>query len=141
MGNDVTITHAAEAGQLQLNVMEPALAQSLFESLALMTNACRTLRVKCVQGITANEENCRNYVLSSIGIVTYLNEIIGHRNGDLIGKECARTGRSVRDVVVEWGLLTTDEVDAILTVENFLHPTYAGRLYAPDEVGLPPREL
>jgi aspartate ammonia-lyase len=137
MGNDVTITHAAEAGQLQLNVMEPVLAQSMFESLRLMTNACETLRTRCVAGITANAEVCRRHVLDSIGIVTYLNEIIGHRNGDLVGAEAARTGASVRDVVVARGLLTPEEVDAVLTTENFLRPRYTGRYYEPHERGIP----
>jgi aspartate ammonia-lyase len=137
MGNDVTITHAAEAGQLQLNVMEPVLAESMFESIRLLTNACDALRTKCVVGITANAEVMRQHVLGSIGIVTYLNEVIGHHNGDLVGKEAARTGSSVRDVVVARGLLTAEEVDAILTTENFLHPRYSGRFYAPDERGIP----
>jgi aspartate ammonia-lyase len=137
MGNDVTITHAAEAGQLQLNVMEPVLAESMFESIRLLTNACDVLRTKCVTGITANAETMRAHVLGSIGIVTYLNEVIGHHNGDLVGKEAARTGRSVRDVVVERGLLTADEVDRILTTENFLRPRYTGRFYRPDEKGIP----
>jgi len=138
MGNDVTITHAAEAGQLQLNVMEPVLAESIFESTRLLTNACDALRTKCVVGITANAEVMREHVLGSIGIVTYLNEVIGHHNGDLVGKEAARTGSSVRDVVVARGLLTAAEVDAILTTENFLHPRYTGRFYPPDERGIPP---
>ncbi len=138
MGNDVTITHAAEAGQLQLNVMEPVLAESMFESIRLLTNACDALRTKCVVGITANAEVMRQHVLGSIGIVTYLNEVIGHHNGDLVGKEAARTGASVRDVVVARGLLTAEEVDKILTTENFLHPRYSGRFYAPDERGIPP---
>ncbi|MEN5073328.1 aspartate ammonia-lyase [Isoptericola cucumis] len=138
MGNDVTITHAAEAGQLQLNVMEPVLAQSMFESIRLLTNACDALRTKCVAGITANADVTRAHVLGSIGIVTYLNEVIGHHHGDLVGKEAAATGRGVRDVVVARGLLSEAEVDAILTTENFLHPRYTGRFYAPDERGIPP---
>jgi aspartate ammonia-lyase len=109
----------------------------MFESLHLLTNACVALRTKCVTGITANVEVCRRHVLDSIGIVTYLNEIIGHRNGDLVGAEAARTGASVRDVVVARGLLTPEEVDAVLTTENFLRPRYTGRYYAPDERGLP----
>lgn len=137
MGNDVTITHAAEAGQLQLNVMEPVLAQSMFESLRLMRNACDVLRTKCVAGITANPEVCHANVMGSIGIVTYLNEVIGHHHGDLVGTECARSGRSVREVVVEMGLLTGEQVDAILTTENFLHPRFSGKLYGPEERGIP----
>lgn len=140
IGNDVTITMAAEAGQLQLNVMEPVLSSSLFESVRLLTNACATLRTKCVDGITANETVCRDYVLSSIGIVTYLNEVIGHHDGDLVGKEAARSGRGVREVVLEMGLLTSEQVDAILTAENFLHPRYTGKLYDPEDKGIPARD-
>ncbi|CEI50222.1 aspartate ammonia-lyase [Propionibacterium freudenreichii] len=136
-GNDVTASFAAEAGQLELNVMEPALSQAMFESLLLLTRACDTLRTRCVDGITANAERCRNYVLNSIGIVTYLNDVIGHHNGDLVGKEAARTGKSVREVVIEMGLLTGEQVDAILTDQNFLKPHYTGRFYSADEHGLP----
>lgn len=137
MGNDVAVCHAASAGQLQLNVMEPALAQCMFESLQLLTNAMDTLREKCVRGITANPEVCRSYVLNSIGIVTYLNEIIGHHNGDLVGKEAARTGKSVKEVVVEMGLMSAEELDSVLTVEAFMHPTYKGKIYSDEDKGLP----
>jgi aspartate ammonia-lyase len=138
-GNDVAICFAAEAGQLELNVMEPALSQSLMESIHLLTNACDTLRTKCIRGITANPERTRNDVMNSIGIVTYLNDVIGHHNGDLVGRECERTGRSVRDVVVDMGFLTAERADAILTPENFLAPHYSGRFYEAGETGLPAR--
>ncbi|PWJ25099.1 aspartate ammonia-lyase [Branchiibius hedensis] len=137
IGNDVTITMAAEAGQLQLNVMEPVLAESLFESLRLLTNACATLRTKCIVGITANPEVCQAYVMNSVGIVTYLNEVIGHHAGDQVGKEAARTGRGVREVALEMGLLSETQLDELLSAANFLNPTFAGRLYAPDERGIP----
>ena len=137
IGNDVALTFAAEAGQLQLNVMEPVIGQTAFESIRLLRHAMKTLRELCVVGIEANEAVCRDNVLSSIGIVTYLNEVIGHHNGDLIGKECARTGKSVREVALEKGLLTEDEIDAILSTENFLKPTYSGKVYGADEKGLP----
>ena len=137
MGNDVTTTLAAEAGQLQLNVMEPGLAQSMFESINLLTHACDTLRTKCVTGITANVEVCRNNVFNSIGIITYFNEIIGHQAGDLVGKECARTGKSVREVLIEKGLMTPGEIDKILTTDNFLNPSYSGAYYGRDDKGLP----
>ena len=136
-GNDVTVCFAAEAGQLELNVMEPALSQAMFESVQLLINACDTLRTRCVEGITANEERCREFVMKSIGIVTYLNDVIGHHNGDLIGKECARTGKPVREVAIEMGLLTGEQIDAILTNDNFVKPHYTGRLYGADERGLP----
>ena len=85
MGNDVALTFAAEAGQLQLNVMEPVIAQAIFESINLLTRGMSTLRELCVVGIEANEEVCRRNVLDSIGIVTYLNPVIGHHNGDRWG--------------------------------------------------------
>ncbi|MDN2482255.1 aspartate ammonia-lyase [Vibrio agarivorans] len=129
MGNDNTISIAAEGGQLQLNVMEPVIAQSMFESLSILTNACINLRDKCVSGITVNKEVCENYVYNSIGIVTYLNPYIGHHEGDIVGKICAETGKSVREVVLERGLLTAEELDDILSVENFMQPTYKAKRY------------
>ncbi len=136
-GNDVTVCFAAEAGQLELNVMEPGLSQAMFETVTLLTNACRTLRERCIDGITANAERCHDYVMNSIGIVTYLNDVIGHHKGDLVGKEAARTGESVRDVVIRMGLLDAEQVDAILTDDNFLQPRYTGSFFEADERGLP----
>ncbi|NLS13996.1 aspartate ammonia-lyase [Vibrio sp. SM6] len=129
LGNDNTISFAAEGGQLQLNVMEPVIAQSMFESLSLLTNACVNLRDKCIDGITVNKEICESYVYNSIGIVTYLNPYIGHHEGDIVGKICAETGKSVREVVLDRGLLTAEELDDILSVENFMHPTYKAKRY------------
>ena len=128
-GNDLTVTMAAEAGQLQLNVMEPVIGQAMFESLHILTNAAHTLREKCVTGITANEDVCRQYVENSIGIVTYLNPFIGHHNGDVIGKEAAKTGKSVRDLVLEKGLMSEKQLDRILSKENLMHPEFRGKLY------------
>lgn len=133
IGNDTTVTFAAEAGQLQLNVMEPVIGQAMFESISLLSNACINLRDKCVDGITANREICQNYVFSSIGIVTYLNPFIGHHNGDVVGKICATTGKSVREVVLERGLLTDAQLDDILSVENLMHPTYKAKRFTEDE--------
>lgn len=129
LGNDVTVSQAAEAGQLQLNVMEPVIAQAMFESISLLTNACYTLADKCVKGITVNADIAREYVMNSIGIVTYLNPIIGHHNGDLVGKECARSGRGVREVVLEMGLLDEKTLDEILSPHNLLHPEFKGQEY------------
>lgn len=137
IGNDVTVTMAAEAGQLQLNVMEPVIAQAMFESMKLLENATITFADKCIDGITANEEICREHVLGSIGIVTYFNEIIGHRNGDILGREAARTGRKISDLIVERGLLSREEVDQILAVENLINPDYEGRFWEAGERGLP----
>lgn len=128
IGNDVTVTMAAEAGQLQLNVMEPVIAQAMFESISLLTSAMEVLTEKCIRGITANVEVTHQNVMNSIGIVTYLNPIIGHHNGDLVGRECARSGRGVREVVLEMGLLSEAELDDILSPGNLLRPQYKARV-------------
>jgi len=129
LGNDNTVSFAAEGGQLQLNVMEPVIAQSMFESLDILTNACVNLRDKCVDGITVNKEVCESHVFNSIGIVTYLNPYIGHHEGDIVVKICAETGKSVRDVVLERGLLSEEELDDIFSVENLMHPQYKAKRY------------
>ncbi len=133
IGNDSTITFAAEAGQLQLNVMEPVIGQAMFETISLLSNACVNLRDKCIDGITVNRETCQNYVFNSIGIVTYLNPFIGHHNGDIVGKICAQTGKGVREVVLERGLLTEAELDDILSVENLMNPTYKAKRFNEEE--------
>ena len=139
MGNDVALTFAAEAGQLQLNVMEPVIAQAIFESINLLTCGMSTLRELCVVGIEANEEVCRRNVLDSIGIVTYLNPVIGHHNGDLVGRECARSGRSVREVVLEMGLLEESVLDEILSPENLLRPHFRDlNVYSGSDPSTPP---
>ena len=132
-GNDVTVAMAAEAGQLQLNVMEPVIAQCVFESVRFLVRACTTLRTHCVVGITANREVCQAYVDNSIGIITYLNPLIGHHWGDVIGKEAALTGRSVRDLILEKGLLDKDTLDDVLSHHNLLNPSFHGKLYNDDD--------
>ncbi|WP_342319742.1 aspartate ammonia-lyase [Corynebacterium mayonis] len=133
MGNDVSVSMASEAGQLQLNVMEPVIAECLFSSIKLLRNAAQTLREKCVTGITANPEVCEAYVTSSIGIITYLNPYIGHHNGDVIGKEAAATGRSVRDLVLEKGLMSEEDLDRAFSKENLMHPEFRGKLYIDED--------
>ncbi len=129
IGNDVTISFAAEAGQLQLNVMEPVLAQCLFESVELLSNACVTLADKCIDGITANEEHTKQMVLNSIGLITFLNPYIGHHQGDLIGKEAAATGKTVQELVLDKKLLSKEELDRILSIDNLMHPEYKAALH------------
>ncbi|NBC07461.1 MAG: aspartate ammonia-lyase, partial [Bacteroidetes bacterium] len=129
MGNDVTVSFAAEAGQLQLNVMEPVIAQCLFESIELLSNACETLAEKCIRGITANPDHTREMVLNSVGIITFLNPYIGHHMGDLIGKEAIATGKSIRELVLEKELLSEEDIDNILSVENLMKPRYTAKLY------------
>ncbi len=118
MGNDMCVSLGAEAGQLQLNAMEPVIAQAMFESITLLTNACDTLRVRCIDGITANRDVCLGYVTNSISVVTYLNNLIGHAAGDAVGREAATSGRGVREIVLERGLLDEATLDRVLGMEN-----------------------
>ena len=119
-GNDTTVNFAAEAGQLQLNVMEPIIVQSILESITWLTNAMDTLRTKCVDGITVNAEHCEAMVRNSIGIVTALNPYIGYKNSTKIAKQALETGGSVYDIVLAKGLLSKEELDRILDPENML---------------------
>lgn len=122
IGNDMAITFASDNGQLELNVMEPVIAYTLFESIHLLENGLDTLRTLCIDGIRANEERCRQLVEQSIGIVTMLNPLIGYKQSTMIAKEAAETGRGVYELVLEHGLLTKDQLDEILKPENMLQP-------------------
>ncbi len=125
IGADVTITMAADAGQLQLNVMEPVICFSLFTSLEYMTNAIQTLIDKCVNGITANEKICSDFVMNSIGIVTALNPVLGYEVCSEIAKEADTTGKSVHTIVVkERKYITQEKWNKIYSVENMLHPKF-----------------
>ncbi|WP_109620278.1 aspartate ammonia-lyase [Sediminitomix flava] len=121
-GNDTTITFAAEAGQLQLNVMEPVLVRSLFESMDMLQKAMDTLRELCIDGITVNEEHCKAMVLNSIGIVTALNPVLGYKVCSALAKEALRENRSVYDLVLEKKLLEKEDLDDILSPENMVQP-------------------
>ena len=109
-GADVTVTMAAEAGQLQLNAFEPVIAHSLLQSIAWMTQACWTLRVNCVDGITANDERLEAMVASSVGVITALIPFIGYAEAAKLAKTALATGRPIADLVVEAGLMTREEV-------------------------------
>lgn len=122
IGNDLTVTFAAEAGQLQLNVMEPVLSHSIMESINFLGNALDTLREKCITGITANREVCLYMVKHSIGIVTALNPYIGYKNSTEIAKEALETGKSVYNLVLEKGILSQEKLDEILDPANMLKP-------------------
>jgi len=125
IGNDMTVTMAAEAGQLQLNAFEPIIAHSLFESLAHLAAGCRTLGERCVRGITANRERARRFVDESTGLVTALNPIIGYAQASEIAREALATGRRVADLVLERGLLTREQLDAVLQPEVLTRPHHA----------------
>ena len=124
IGNDVTVTLAAQAGQLELNVMEPVIAFNLFRSIDMLGRACRTLAERAVDGITANRDQCRRMVEHSIGLVTALNPLIGYEKSTEIAKEALESGRSVYEIVLKKGYLTKAQLDDMLSPENMTHPRY-----------------
>ncbi|MGE8321210.1 MAG: aspartate ammonia-lyase [Comamonas sp.] len=123
IGNDVTVSFAAEAGQLQLNAFEPIIAHSIFKSVSHLRNGCLTLAERCVKGITANEAHLRASVENSIGIVTALNPYIGYANATAVAQEAHASGGSVYDIVLAKGLLSKAQLDEILRPEVLTQPT------------------
>ena len=114
IGSDMTITMAAEAGQLQLNVFEPVIAACIFEAQTLFINAAQTLREHCVEGITANVDVLKHYVDFSIGTVTALNPVIGYERATELAAEAQRTGRGILELVREKRILSEAQLAAIL---------------------------
>jgi aspartate ammonia-lyase len=125
IGNDITVTMAAEAGQLQLNAFEPVIAHSLFKSISHLAAACRTLGERCVRGITANRERARELLDSSTALVTALNPYIGYARASEIAKEALASGRRVYDLVLERKLLSREELDALLRPEVLTQPHFS----------------
>jgi aspartate ammonia-lyase len=122
IGGDVTVTLAAEAGQLQLNVFEPVIAYRLLRSIETLKNGCVVLQHRCVEGITANPERMRSFVEHSIGIVTALVPVIGYENATAVAKEALESGLGVYDIVVDRNLLTREELDRILDPDAMTAP-------------------
>ena len=122
IGNDVTVSFGAEAGQLQLNAFLPIVADSIFRSLTHLRNGCLTLARRCVSGITANRERLQEHMDRSIVLVTALNHYIGYSNATDIAQEALRTGRGVADLVLEKKLLTKQKLAEILKPENLTRP-------------------
>jgi aspartate ammonia-lyase len=122
IGNDLVVTLAAEAGQLELNVMEPIMVQSLFESSEMLKNGMTTLLHRCIIGVTANEEHCRNIVMNSIGLVTALNPVLGYETCTQLAKEAMKLNKGVYELVLEKGLLSVEELDEIMKPENMIAP-------------------
>ena len=120
IGNDVTVSFAAEAGQLQLNAFEPIIVRNLFNSLVFLRQGCLTLAERCVSGITANRDHLRAMVDNSIGIVTALNPYIGYENATAVAAEAHQTGKGVIEIVLAKGLLTKEKLDEILRPESLV---------------------
>ena len=122
IGNDLTVSLGAEAGQLELNVMEPVIVQSIFESIEMLKNGMETLQERCVEGITANQERCRKQVESSIGLVTALNPILGYDKCTMLAKEALEKDCSIYELALEKELMTKEELDKALLPENMTKP-------------------
>ena len=127
IGNDTACTMASEAGQLELNVMEPVIIYNVFNSIHMFTRAMRTLRELCIATVTANPEHTAHMVHNSIGIVTGLLPYIGYKNCTKAAKTALATGKSVGDVLVELGLCTEEEVKKLLVPEEMIHPKYVSK--------------
>ena len=125
IGLDLTVTLAASAGQLQLNVMEPVITFALFASIMTMERAVESLRVNCIEGITANADRTRDMVLNSLGIVTVLKPSLGYKQCAEIAREGYLTGKSLHDIVVkERKLLTQEKWDEVFSFENLISPKF-----------------
>ena len=122
IGNDLTVTMASEAGQLELNVMEPVIVQSLVENMEMLKNGMETLRYRCITGITANVDHCQQMVHNSIGLVTALNPLIGYKAATKLAKEALADNRSVYELVLEHKLMSKEELDRALAPENMIMP-------------------
>lgn len=120
IGNDTAVCFAAEAGQLELNVMEPVITECLFESLIWLKNAIETLTEECILGITVNRERCYEMVKNSIGIVTALNPYIGYKTSSKVAKEALATNRSIYDIILEQNIMSKEELDKALDPKEML---------------------
>ena len=125
-GNDLTISMASEAGQFELNVMEPVLAFNLLQSINIMTNVMRAFRKYCLDGITINVDRGREYVERSVGIITAINPHVGYETAAAIAKEAIETGKPVREIILDKKILTKEEIDIILDPKNMTTPGISG---------------
>ena len=122
IGNDLTISFAAEAGQLQLNAFEPTLGFCILNSMRVLAAALDTLTKRCIIGIEADRERCRDLAINSIGIVTALNPVLGYEACSRVAKRALHENRAVVDIVLEEGLLTQEQVDKLLAPDTMTRP-------------------
>jgi len=127
VGNDVTISMAVEAGQLELNAFEPVVFDALFQSITALTGAVKTFTINCVEGITANEQHCLDLLNASVGPVTAVCPYIGYTKAAAIAKEALKTGVPVRQLLVEQGVMTAEEVERILDANAMTKPGVPGK--------------
>jgi aspartate ammonia-lyase len=122
IGNDVTITMASEAGQLQLNAFEPIMGYAIHKSVRHLTNACKTLQFNCVEGIQANHELLAKRVAESVTLVTALNPIIGYEKAALIAKTALASGGTIAQVAESLGIMSQADMIALLVPERLTQP-------------------
>lgn len=130
VGFDLTVTMAAQAGQLELNVMLPVINFNLLKSIEILTSAVSAFSEKCVAGIKADRTRCAEYFEKSVGLATVLNKLIGYEKAALVAKESASTGKTVKEIVLEKGILTKKEWNTLLKPENITGPLDIGRFKA-----------
>ena len=125
IGLDTTVMLAASAGQLELNVMEPPITWALFFGMKVMTNAMNGMRTKCIDGITANEEHCKDLVMGSLGIITILKPHFGYKTCSEIAHEGYHTGKTLHQLIVEERkLMTQEEWDKVFNLQNLIAPKF-----------------
>lgn len=127
VGNDLTISMASEAGQFELNVMEPVIVYNLLQSIKIMTNVFTVFREHCISGITANKERMEDYVNNSVGVITAINPHVGYETAASIAREAIESKRPVREIVLERGVLSVSELDTILHPFEMTNPGIAGK--------------
>jgi aspartate ammonia-lyase len=127
LGNDTTITYAAQAGQLELNVMMPVILHNMLQSLMILKNAVETFTERCARGIIANAERCEEMAFKSAGLVTALAPYIGYEEAASIAKEQLRSGRDIREIVRERKLLPEADLEVILQPHAMTEPGIAGQ--------------
>ncbi|HHT9137965.1 MAG TPA: aspartate ammonia-lyase [Candidatus Wunengus sp. YC60] len=115
IGNDSSITLAAQAGQFELNVMMPVIQYKLLDSVLILTSAVKVFNEKCICGISVNAAKCQDYAMRSLGIVTVLNPVIGYSKASEVVKESVKTGKSVKEIIQQWGLLSVEQLDQVLS--------------------------
>jgi aspartate ammonia-lyase len=127
IGGDTTVALAVQAGQLELNVMMPVIAHNVLFGLEMLQNFIPAFTERCVRGITADEARCRRYFESSVGLATLLNEPLGYAKAAEIAKESVKTGKTLRELILEKGLMTPDQLDRALDPKRVTEPNDPGR--------------
>jgi aspartate ammonia-lyase len=122
IGCDTTVLMSAQAGQLELNVMMPVVAYNLLHSIEILSNAIRILATRCITGITVNETRCRDYAEASMSIVTVLNPYLGYADAAEIAKEYLASGKSIRQIILDKGLIEKEKLDKIFDLKKMTEP-------------------